>query len=58
MQCNVNRVLVVSGAYFINSALEERVAKMMGKEAGLYVPSGTMGNLIGSECRYFYNMVP
>jgi threonine aldolase len=27
--------------------LEERVAEMLGKEAALYVPSGTMGNQIG-----------
>jgi len=26
--------------------LEERAAELLGKEAGLYVPSGTMGNLI------------
>lgn len=26
--------------------LQSEVAKMMGKEAGLFVPSGTMGNLI------------
>lgn len=26
--------------------LEEHMAKVMGKEAGLFVPSGTMGNLI------------
>jgi threonine aldolase len=26
--------------------LEEKVASMLGKEAGLFVPSGTMGNLI------------
>ncbi|MBI2755901.1 MAG: aminotransferase class I/II-fold pyridoxal phosphate-dependent enzyme [Chloroflexi bacterium] len=28
------------------SALEARAAEMLGKEAGLFVPSGTMGNLI------------
>lgn len=28
-------------------ALEERLAKVLGKEAALYVPSGTMSNLIG-----------
>jgi len=27
--------------------LEQRAAEMMGKEAGLFVPSGTMGNTIG-----------
>ena len=27
-------------------ALEERAAELTGKEAGLYVPSGTMGNLV------------
>jgi threonine aldolase len=27
-------------------ALEERAAALLGKEAGLYVPSGTMGNLL------------
>merc|ERR1719416_198144 len=26
--------------------LEERVAKLLGKEAGLFVPSATMGNLV------------
>ncbi|MGZ4551488.1 MAG: threonine aldolase family protein, partial [Blastococcus sp.] len=29
------------------TALEERVAAMFGHEAGLFVPSGTMGNQIG-----------
>ncbi|WP_456599765.1 threonine aldolase family protein [Blastococcus sp. SYSU DS0616] len=29
------------------TALEERVAAMLGHEAGLFVPSGTMGNQIG-----------
>lgn len=29
--------------------LEEKAAKMLGKEAGLFVPSGTMGNLIASK---------
>jgi threonine aldolase len=29
------------------NALEERVADLMGHEAGLFVPSGTMGNQIG-----------
>src|SRR6188768_2582268 len=28
-------------------ALEERVAAMLGKEAALFVPSGTMGNQLG-----------
>lgn len=26
--------------------LQNQIAKLMGKEAGLFVPSGTMGNLI------------
>jgi len=30
--------------------LEERVASMLGKEAGLFVASGTMGNLIALGC--------
>lgn len=29
--------------------LEEKVAEMLRKDAGLFVPSGTMGNLIASE---------
>lgn len=28
--------------------LEGRIAELLGKEASLFVPSGTMGNLIGS----------
>jgi threonine aldolase len=34
------------------NALEERVATLLGKEAALYVPSGTMGNLVAvlSHC--------
>src|SRR5438045_5175754 len=28
-------------------ALEARVAKLLGKEAALFVPSGTMGNFLG-----------
>lgn len=31
-------------------ALEERVAALLGKEAGLFVPSGTMGNQIAIAC--------
>src|SRR2546428_1102558 len=27
--------------------LQERAAELMGKEAGLFVPTGTMGNLLG-----------
>jgi threonine aldolase len=30
--------------------LQATVAKMLGKEAGLFVPSGTMGNLISCVC--------
>lgn len=29
--------------------LEEKAAHLLGKEAGLFVPSGTMGNLIASK---------
>lgn len=29
--------------------LEERTAAIFGKEAGLFVPSGTMGNLLASK---------
>lgn len=31
------------------NALEERVAKLLEKEASIFLPSGTMGNLIASE---------
>ncbi|MBK6518859.1 MAG: aminotransferase class I/II-fold pyridoxal phosphate-dependent enzyme [Polyangiaceae bacterium] len=31
-------------------ALEERVAALLGKQAGLFVPSGTMGNQIAIAC--------
>jgi len=31
-------------------ALEERSAKLFGKEAGLFVPSGTMGNQLSIRC--------
>ena len=34
---------------FLLSALQERCAKMFGKEAALLVPTGTMGNLISSK---------
>lgn len=30
--------------------LEDEVAKMLGKEAGLFVASGTMGNLLALGC--------
>jgi threonine aldolase len=30
--------------------LEEKVAKLLGKEAAVFVPSGTMGNLLASKC--------
>lgn len=36
----------VLGADPTMSELQEQMAKIMGKEAGLFVPSGTMGNLI------------
>lgn len=29
--------------------LEERVAELFGKEAAVFVPSGSMGNLLSSE---------
>lgn len=32
------------------NALEARVAQMLGKEAGLYVPSGTMANQVAIRC--------
>src|SRR6185369_14785661 len=31
-------------------ALERRIAELTGKEAALYVPSGTMGNQLGVHC--------
>ena len=31
-------------------ALEERTAKLLGKEAALFVPSGSMGNQIAILC--------
>lgn len=31
------------------NALEERVAKLLEKEAAIFLPSGTMGNLIASK---------
>jgi threonine aldolase len=30
------------------AALEEKAAAMLGKESGLFVPSGTMANLLAS----------
>jgi len=36
----------ILGADPTMSQLQEQMAKIMGKEAGLFVPSGTMGNLI------------
>lgn len=31
------------------NALEERVAKLLGKEASIFTPTGTMSNLIASK---------
>ena len=31
-------------------ALQDRVAKLFNKEAALFVPTGTMGNLISGQC--------
>lgn len=31
------------------SELQEKAAKLAGKEAAIFVPSGTMGNLIASK---------
>lgn len=40
------------------SELELRSAKMFGKEAALFVPSGTMGNLLASKfCYALYNIL-
>lgn len=38
-----------------SSELESRMAEITGKESALFVPSGTMGNLISCEifCRLF-----
>ena len=31
------------------SELEEKAAAILGKESGLFIPSGTMGNLLASK---------
>lgn len=33
--------------------LEDRSAKLFGKEAALFIPSGTMGNLLAGEVFFF-----
>lgn len=33
--------------------LEQRSAALFGKEAALFVPSGTMANLLASKCKWF-----
>lgn len=35
--------------------LEARVAKLFEKEASVFVPSGTMANLLASEIHTYYN---
>lgn len=37
--------------FCFNVGLQEKSAKLLGKEAGLFVPSGSMGNLISSMHR-------
>jgi threonine aldolase len=32
----------------VTAALQEKAAAMLGKESGLFVPSGTMANLLAS----------
>ena len=36
-------------SYFC-TALQDRVAKLFNKDAALFVPTGTMGNLISGQC--------
>ena len=35
--------------FHLLSELEEKAAAMLGKESGLFIPSGTMGNLLASK---------
>lgn len=38
-------------------ALQNRIAKLFDKEAALFVPTGTMGNLISGQYQCFINFV-
>lgn len=38
------------------NALESKLAAMLGKQAALFVPSGTMANLIASEYLLIYSV--
>lgn len=40
--------------YFACIALQNRIAKLFDKEAALFVPTGTMGNLISGQYRMYY----
>lgn len=42
-------IIVCYLCFILFSDLERQMAKMFGKEAALFVPSGTMGNLIGGK---------
>lgn len=42
-------IIVCYLCFILFSDLESQMAKMFGKEAALFVPSGTMGNLIGGK---------
>lgn len=39
------------------NALESKVANLLGKQAALFVPSGTMANLIASEYCIIYKIL-
>ena len=40
------------------NALESKLAAMLGKQAALFVPSGTMANLIASEWNFHSTHIP
>ena len=46
---DISMIILYHLCFILFSELESQMAKMFGKEASLFVPSGTMGNLMGGK---------
>ena len=59
--CNIITPIFDTSTFLYFVELQETVAHLLGKEAGLFVASGTMGNLISGMCgklsEYISNML-
>ena len=48
--CNIMTSIFHTSTFLYFVELQETVAHLLGKEEGLFVASGTMGNLISGRC--------